>query len=238
MLPATRFPTPSKTEFRSTSRPPRFPASIGPPLMTIDGMFSDAAAIAMPGMILSVPRNQHQWRRARPDHDFDGIHDQLPARQGELHSSWFMAMPSHTPITGVQEEGRPSIDSRFCGFGNPAEMHMPGNQGVERVHDLDPGGARSPTSCIRSPSAEIGAATARVLFRHIAAYSSPSRFSKVALRKTGSVRSRTLPRRAGEGQVRYRGHRRSAERQNQHENHRNDRAKPITRESLPAALAT
>ena len=51
--PAALLPTASKMLLRSTSLPPVVPASIGPPLIMIVGRFSESAAIAMPGIILS-----------------------------------------------------------------------------------------------------------------------------------------------------------------------------------------
>ena len=50
---ALTAPTPSKTEIRSIVLPRWRPASIGPPLMTMAGMFRRSAAMIMPGMILS-----------------------------------------------------------------------------------------------------------------------------------------------------------------------------------------
>ena len=49
-FPAAQAPTPSNTEFKSVE--PR-PESMGPPLMTMEGMLSRAAAISMPGTTLS-----------------------------------------------------------------------------------------------------------------------------------------------------------------------------------------
>ena len=117
-------------------------------------------------------RNQHQGvERVRPDHDFDGIHDQLPARQGELHSLMVHGdAVAHADHRKFKRKAAPGIDSRFCGFGNPAEMHMPGNQGVERVHDSDPGAldlplrvsARHQQRSVRRPLGSF--------FRHIASH--------------------------------------------------------------------
>jgi len=53
MSPPATFPTPSKTEMRSTGLPLNLPASIGPPLIKIHGMLSLKAAIIIPGIILS-----------------------------------------------------------------------------------------------------------------------------------------------------------------------------------------
>ncbi len=51
--PSLNAATPSNTESRPTARPFIRPASIGPPLTITDGMLSRAAAISMPGVILS-----------------------------------------------------------------------------------------------------------------------------------------------------------------------------------------
>ena len=53
ILPAAMLPTASNTDERSTFLPSMSPAIMGPPLMIIEGMFSLAAAMAMPGIILS-----------------------------------------------------------------------------------------------------------------------------------------------------------------------------------------
>ncbi len=53
ILPALQAPTASNTFERLRCRPSRSPPSIGPPLTTRDGMFVRAAAISMPGTILS-----------------------------------------------------------------------------------------------------------------------------------------------------------------------------------------
>ena len=53
IFPDLTAPTPSKTVMRSTGLPRSFPASMGPPLMTMAGMLSRRAAMSIPGMILS-----------------------------------------------------------------------------------------------------------------------------------------------------------------------------------------
>ena len=53
ILPALYSPTASNTFFTSTSAPLNRPAIIGPPLTNTAGMFSRAAAISIPGTILS-----------------------------------------------------------------------------------------------------------------------------------------------------------------------------------------
>ena len=52
-MPALYAPTASKVLDSETSSPPKWPASIGPPDTMMDGMLSRAAAISMPGTILS-----------------------------------------------------------------------------------------------------------------------------------------------------------------------------------------
>ena len=54
MVPAVTCPTASKSVFRSVCLPHLSrPASIGPPETSMVGMFSRAAAMSMPGTILS-----------------------------------------------------------------------------------------------------------------------------------------------------------------------------------------
>ena len=51
--PSLNVPTASNTELRSKALSPIRPASIGPPLTRTDGMLTRAAAISIPGVILS-----------------------------------------------------------------------------------------------------------------------------------------------------------------------------------------
>ena len=53
IFPASKRPAASKTVLTLISTPLRRPGSIGPPLTTIAGMFKRAAAINIPGTILS-----------------------------------------------------------------------------------------------------------------------------------------------------------------------------------------
>src|SRR5687768_13759261 len=70
ILPAETWPTPSKTEARSIALPVDgfFPAFIGPPETKTAGIFTRAAAIIMPGTILSQFGMQttpsKQWARS------------------------------------------------------------------------------------------------------------------------------------------------------------------------------
>ncbi len=53
ILPATTFPTASEIEAKLTFFPFKRPASMGPPVTTMEGKLSLADAISMPGVILS-----------------------------------------------------------------------------------------------------------------------------------------------------------------------------------------
>jgi hypothetical protein len=79
--------------------PSSLPASIGPPLQTMAGMSSLAAAITMPGTILSQlgtsTRPSNGCARAIISTE-SATSSRLPSEY--FMPSWFMAMPSHTPI--------------------------------------------------------------------------------------------------------------------------------------------
>ena len=74
---------------------------MGPPLMTTVGMFSRAAAMAMPGMILSQFVTMTRASRACP-WAMTSMESMISSRLGRENfiPAWFIAMPSQTPITG------------------------------------------------------------------------------------------------------------------------------------------
>jgi hypothetical protein len=106
ILPPRYRPTASKTLSSPVSLPCSRPGSMGPPGRKIDGMFSRAAAISMPGMILSQeaistsPSNG--WAMA-----MTSTESAMSSRLGSEYfmPTWFMAIPSQTPMvlktTGV-----------------------------------------------------------------------------------------------------------------------------------------
>ncbi len=106
ILPDLTAPTPSNTLTRSTFLPLKFPASIGPPLTTTVGRFSLAAAISMPGTILSqfgtMTIASKAWAIAITSTE-SAINSRLASEY--FIPTWFMAMPSQMPIvpnaTGV-----------------------------------------------------------------------------------------------------------------------------------------
>ena len=100
MVPAVTWPTASKRELRSVCSPlrPR-PASIGPPETSTVGMFRRHAAMSMPGTILSqlgmrtMASNWWPWMA----HSTESAMTSRLVREYFM-PSWFMAMPSHTPM--------------------------------------------------------------------------------------------------------------------------------------------
>ncbi len=106
-VPAMRLPTVSKTVLRSMSLPFSRPVSMGPPDTTMEGMFSLAAAMAMPGMILSQLVTMTKASKAWP-WAITSIESMMSSREGSENfmPMWFMAMPSQTPIVG-NSMGRP-----------------------------------------------------------------------------------------------------------------------------------
>jgi len=94
-------PTPSNTEMRSTVLSWILPASIGPPLIKMEGRLSRSAAISMPGTILSQlgmnTSASNGWAIAMISME-SAINSRL-AREYFM-PAWFMAMPSQTPMTG------------------------------------------------------------------------------------------------------------------------------------------
>jgi len=101
ILPALTAPTPSNTLIRSISLFPARPASMGPPLTTTAGMLSRRAAISIPGIILSQlgirTRPSNGWAMAITSTE-SAISSRL-AREYFM-PSWFMAIPSQTPMVG------------------------------------------------------------------------------------------------------------------------------------------
>ena len=103
IFPARTAPTASKTDIRSTFRVGSKgcrPASMGPPLMKIAGRSSRAAAMSMPGTILSqlgtITMASKAWAVAMTSTE-SAISSRLPREY--FMPTWFMAMPSQTPMT-------------------------------------------------------------------------------------------------------------------------------------------
>jgi len=99
ILPAFRAPTASNTLLRSRLRPPSSSDSMGPPEMKMEGRFSLAAAISMPGMILS----QLGIKTSASKQCARTMHSTLSAMSSRVHSEYFIpscpiAMPSQTPM--------------------------------------------------------------------------------------------------------------------------------------------
>ena len=99
MRPARSLPTASKTLFRSVLLSP---ASMGPPLTTMAGMFRRSAAMSMPGTHLS-----QLGIRTSPSKGWAvamiSTESAMISREGRenLMPSWFMARPSHTAMAGT-----------------------------------------------------------------------------------------------------------------------------------------
>ena len=116
IVPATRAPTPSNTEMRSTVRPLRsMPACIGPPERKIVGRFTRAAPMSIPGTILSQFGMQimasKQCARA-----IVSTASAMSSREGNEYRipSCPMMMPSSTPIV-LNSNGTPPA-SRTASF--------------------------------------------------------------------------------------------------------------------------
>jgi hypothetical protein len=101
IFPAISSPIASPIFIMLTSLPLKFPAIIGPPDMIMLGIFSRAAAISIPGTILSQlatkTKASKQWAKAT-----DSMESAINSRVG---NEYFMPglpqiMPSHTPIAG------------------------------------------------------------------------------------------------------------------------------------------
>ena len=99
ILPLLKRPTASKTLSSPVSLPWTLPGSIGPPDKKIEGMFSRAAAMSMPGMILSQDAS-----KTRPS---KGCATAMVSTVSAINSllgseyfmpAWFMAMPSQMPM--------------------------------------------------------------------------------------------------------------------------------------------
>ena len=99
--PTLTLPTPSKTLIRSTVFPSSLPASMGPPLTTMVGIFRRSAAISMPGMILSqlgiMTRASKGWAMTMTSTE-SAISSRL-AREYFI-PVWPMAIPSQIPMEG------------------------------------------------------------------------------------------------------------------------------------------
>ena len=101
MSPAANLPAASKDWLTLTSCPWKRPASIGPPLTTIAGIFKRAAAINMPGTTLS----QFGMSTSPSKPDAIATDSMESAISSRLASEYFipvcpMAMPSQTPMAG------------------------------------------------------------------------------------------------------------------------------------------
>ena len=99
ILPDLKAPTASKTLTRSIFFPSWVPASMGPPLTTIVGRFSRAAAISMPGTILSqfvtITMASKAWAMAITSTE-SAISSRLASEY--FIPMWFIAIPSQIPM--------------------------------------------------------------------------------------------------------------------------------------------
>ena len=107
-LPRCRATAPAKTSIKSTVLPSGIlPASIGPPLTKIVGMFARMAPINMPGTILSQLGMQiipsKQWALI-----IDSTESAMISRLGSEYfmPAWPMAMPSSMPMV-LKTKGTP-----------------------------------------------------------------------------------------------------------------------------------
>ena len=106
IFPALTLPTASKTVMTSVFLPFLRPASIGPPLMIIAGIFMRRAAMSIPGVILSqlVTKTNPSNGWAIAITSIESAISSLLAREYFM-PVWCIAMPSQTPIvpniTGV-----------------------------------------------------------------------------------------------------------------------------------------
>ena len=103
--PFTTLPTAIKTVFKSISWVPKslllsqWPASMGPPLTNMEGIFNLTAPINIPGIILSQlgikTRASKAWASATISTE-----SAIVSRLGRLYfiPGWFIAIPSQTPI--------------------------------------------------------------------------------------------------------------------------------------------
>ena len=101
MSPLLKEPTLSMTLLKSRMSPSRFPVRIGPPDTITEGMFRRAAAIIMPGTILSQLGMRTRPSRAWP-FAMASMESQMSSRlaSGYFMPSCPMAMPSQMPIAG------------------------------------------------------------------------------------------------------------------------------------------
>ena len=103
-------PAASNSTERLTSLSPTLPASIGPPLATIEGILILAAPIIIPGTILSQfgTRTRASKQCAFAIVSTESAMSSLEARE-YLIPSCPMAIPSHTPIAGTRIGVPPAI---------------------------------------------------------------------------------------------------------------------------------
>ena len=110
IFPALTPPTPSNTVIRSVSFSPFFPAIMGPPLIKTAGMLSLIAAISIPGTILSQfgirTRPSKGWAIAMTSTE-SAISSRLESEY--FIPSWFIAIPSQTPMVGNSMGVPPAI---------------------------------------------------------------------------------------------------------------------------------
>ncbi len=101
ILPVRTAPGASKASVRATWWPLALPGIMGPPEQKMEGMFTRRAAMIMPGTILSQlginTRPSKGWALA-----MISTESAMCSRLGKEKNmpSWFMAMPSHTPMAG------------------------------------------------------------------------------------------------------------------------------------------
>ncbi len=111
ICPLATLPTASKTDIRSTRWSPsllaKLPASIGPPLMNMAGRFNRAAAMSIPGIILSQlgmkTRASKAWASTTTSTE-----SAISSRLGRLYfmPGWFIAIPSQTAMV-LTSKGTP-----------------------------------------------------------------------------------------------------------------------------------
>ena len=121
---------------------------MGPPLTRMEGMFSRAAAISMPGTILSQlgtsTRPSKQWARAMVSTE--------SAISSRLGSEYFMpvcpmAMPSHTPMAGTRTGVPPAMRTpSFTAWASLSRWEWPGTISLKAL--TTPMSGRSSSSSV------------------------------------------------------------------------------------------
>ncbi len=137
--PAWYFPTASNTELRSMSAPSFLPVSMGPPETTTLGMLSLAAAISMPGTILSQLVTSTSASRQCAS-AIVSIESAMSSREA---SAVFHSRVAHRDAVADADGGeldrRPARapDARLHGVRDRAEVDMAGDYLVFSVDDAD-----------------------------------------------------------------------------------------------------